>query len=51
MTRFFTSENGLRFQMKCMAKMENVFACGGLMAYFPRQNFRDSTFFSYFEPC
>ena len=29
---WFTSKNGLSFQMKCLAKMENVFACGGLMA-------------------
>lgn len=28
----FTSKNGLRFQIKCVVKMENVFACGRLMA-------------------
>lgn len=31
---WFKSKNGLQFLMKCVPKMENVFVCGRLMAYF-----------------
>ena len=35
--------------MKCVAKMENVFVYGGLMAHFSRQNIRDTIFFFLFR--
>ena len=48
---YLTQKMGLRFLMKCIAKMENVFTCGRLMVHFACKNFCDQILISYLKPC
>lgn len=36
----FRLKNGLQFQMRCVVKMENIFAYGGLMTFSTSNVFR-----------